>query len=91
MDRNIELKVKNVVNNIKRVRKYRNYTQQYVAAKLSISQNTYSKIELGITGLTLECLFQIAVVLDVKVDWLLTIERPTGKDMDSHATLHLIM
>lgn len=91
MNSKINQKVKIVVNNIRRVRKYRNYPQQHLAAQLSISQNAYSKIELGITELTVERLFQIAVILDVKVCWLLTIERPTGKDLDSHAVLHIGM
>lgn len=58
-------KAKNVANNIRRVREYRNYTQDYVARKIGISQNAYSKLELGFHKLSLERLFQIADVLDV--------------------------
>ena len=56
-----------VANNIRKIREYRNYTQDYLAAKLEISQNAYSKIELGYSKLTLDRLFHIAIILDVDV------------------------
>ncbi|MBS7566023.1 helix-turn-helix transcriptional regulator [Mucilaginibacter sp. Bleaf8] len=61
----LEAKVKAVAINIRKVREYRNYTQEYLAMKLDISQNAYSKIELGYTKITLERVFQIASILDV--------------------------
>ncbi|MFB2118703.1 helix-turn-helix domain-containing protein [Parapedobacter sp. 2B3] len=81
-------KAKNVASNIRRVREYRNYTQDYVAQKIGISQNAYSKLELGFHKLSLERLFQIAEVLDVDCKALLDHETdgivqlrvdPTGK------------
>jgi transcriptional regulator with XRE-family HTH domain len=36
-----------------------------IRKKLDISQNAYSKIELGYTKITLERLYQIAQILDV--------------------------
>ncbi|MVN92249.1 helix-turn-helix domain-containing protein [Mucilaginibacter aquatilis] len=60
-------KIKNVATNIRKIREYRNYTQEYLAVKLDISQNAYSKIELGYTKITLERLFQIALILEVDV------------------------
>jgi transcriptional regulator with XRE-family HTH domain len=81
MTQPIQRRSKIVANNITRVRMYRQYSQQYLAAKLSISQNAYSKIEIGATRLTIERLFQIAVILDVQVGWLLSVERPTGNDL----------
>lgn len=59
------LKIKTVATNIRKIREYRNYTQEYLAMKLDISQNAYSKIELGYTKITLERLYQIANLLDV--------------------------
>jgi len=56
-----------VASNIRKIREYRNYTQDYLAAKLEISQNAYSKIELGYSKLTLDRLFHIAIILDVDV------------------------
>lgn len=63
----LELKPKIVAGNIRKIREHRNYTQDYLAAKLAISQNAYSKIELGYSKLTLDRLFQIAIILEVKV------------------------
>ena len=60
-----------VAANIRKVREYRNYTQDYLAAKLEISQNAYSKIELGYSKITLDRLFHIALILEVAVQELL--------------------
>lgn len=60
----LNLKIKTVAANIRKQREAKNYTQEYLAAKLKISQNAYSKIELGYTKITLERLFQIAEVLE---------------------------
>ena len=67
-------KAKIVASNIRRVREYRNYTQDYVAGKIGISQNAYSKLELGFHKLSLERLFQIAEVLEVDCKALLEYE-----------------
>nr|WP_294942504.1 helix-turn-helix transcriptional regulator [uncultured Mucilaginibacter sp.] len=60
----LNFKVKAVATNIRNKREELNYTQEYLAAKLNISQNAYSKIELGYTKITLERLFQISEVLE---------------------------
>jgi transcriptional regulator with XRE-family HTH domain len=60
-------KIKAIAANIRQKREQRNYTQEYLAYKLSISQNAYSKIELGYTKITVERLFQIADVLEFDV------------------------
>lgn len=44
-----------------------NYTQDYIAFKLGISQNSYSKIELGYVQLTLDRFICICKVLDVDI------------------------
>lgn len=54
-----------VAINIRRIRESKDYTQDYLAVKLNISQNAYSKIELGYTKITVERLFQIAQILEV--------------------------
>ena len=64
--------LKNVADNIKKARLYRNYSQDYLALKLSISQNAYSKIELGYTRVTMERLFVIAEVLEIDIARLLS-------------------
>ncbi len=62
-----EAKTKAVVANIRKIREYRNYTQDYLAAKLDISQNAYSKIELGYSSVTLNRLVEIAAILEVNL------------------------
>jgi transcriptional regulator with XRE-family HTH domain len=60
----LNLRIKQVAANVRKIREHRNYTQEYLAAKLHISQNAYSKIELGYTKITVERLFQIAEILE---------------------------
>ncbi|MGA9649795.1 helix-turn-helix domain-containing protein [Pedobacter sp.] len=71
----LALKTKNVARNIRKIREYRDYTQDYLAAKLKISQNAYSKIELGYSKLTIERLFQVAEILDIEATQLLTLDH----------------
>jgi transcriptional regulator with XRE-family HTH domain len=71
----LDLKVKRVASNIRKIREYRNYTQEYLAAKLRISQNAYSKIELGHTRITIDRLFRIAGILEVDTIVILDIDE----------------
>jgi transcriptional regulator with XRE-family HTH domain len=68
-------KVKAVAANIRNKREFLNYTQEYLAAKLNISQNAYSKIELGYTKITVERLFQIAEILETDTMELISTEK----------------
>ncbi len=65
MNEVLENKIKTVAINIRKIRESKDYTQDYLAAKLGISQNAYSKIELGYTKITVERLFHIAQILEV--------------------------
>ncbi|MBP8067184.1 MAG: helix-turn-helix transcriptional regulator [Pedobacter sp.] len=67
MKEKLKLEMKAVAGNVRKVREFRNYTQDYLAAKLEISQNAYSKIELGYSKITLDRLFHIALILEVEV------------------------
>ncbi|RZK41136.1 MAG: XRE family transcriptional regulator [Pedobacter sp.] len=60
-----------VAGNIRKLREFRDYTQDYLAAKLQISQNAYSKLELGYTKITLERLYIIAEILEVEPMYLI--------------------
>lgn len=71
----LENKVKIVAKNIREIRESKKYTQEYLAAKLRISQNAYSKIELGYSRLTVNRLIQIAEILDVEIINLLCFDR----------------
>jgi transcriptional regulator with XRE-family HTH domain len=77
MNEGLNFKIKAIAANIRNKREYRNYTQEYLAAKLDISQNAYSKIELGYTKITVERLFQIADVLGFEVSELIDV-KPSG-------------
>ncbi len=51
--------------NIRRQREHLNYSQEYVADRLNISQSGYSKIEQGASSINVERLYQIAEVLEI--------------------------
>jgi transcriptional regulator with XRE-family HTH domain len=57
----------NVVTRIRNIRLDKNLKQEYVALKLGCSQNSYSKLEIGKTELTVTKLFHIAAILSVNV------------------------
>ena len=63
-----------VIRKIKLLRESNNYTQQYVADELELSQNAYSLIEKGLTKLTIERLEQIAVFYKIEVSDFFTSE-----------------
>jgi len=67
--------LKAVLTNILRERNRLGYTQDYMGMKMGISQNAYSKIELGITNITVNHLFHIADIFGCPVTELLK----TGK------------
>jgi len=55
--------------------KVRDYTQEYMAQKLNISQNTYSKIENGQIKITLDRLEEISQILEIPVEDLLRVNE----------------
>ena len=71
----LSYKIRAVATNIRNKREELNYTQEYLAAKLNISQNAYSKIELGYTKITVERLFQIADILETDLTNLISTEK----------------
>lgn len=52
---------------LRKYRELRNYSQDYVARKMGISQNAYSKIENNITQLTVNHVKQISQILEVSI------------------------
>jgi transcriptional regulator with XRE-family HTH domain len=52
---------------IKKYREMRNYSQKYVASKMGLSQNAYSKIENNITGLTVHHVKELSRILEVPI------------------------
>ena len=65
MNNTLSVKIKEIAANIRHKREYRNYTQEYLALKLNISQNAYSKMEMAKTKLSLQRLYEIADILDI--------------------------
>ena len=53
---------------IKHLRELRNYTQEYMAEKLDVSQSTYARFEKDDSDLTISKLQKIAEILDIKIE-----------------------
>lgn len=58
------------------LREYRNYSQEYIAEKLGITQNAYSRIENNQTRLTAERLEKLAIILEISPLELLSEREP---------------
>jgi transcriptional regulator with XRE-family HTH domain len=56
-----------IAQNIKNIRELKNFTQDYMATQLDITQGAYSKIERGETDMPLSRLEQIAKILGIKL------------------------
>lgn len=52
-------------------RMIKGYSQEYMAFRLDISQNAYSKLERGETKLTVRRFYEIAEILEISIDNLL--------------------
>ncbi len=52
---------------IKKVRELRNFTQDYVATQLGISQEAYSKIEANKTSVSIQRIEKVAEVLGINI------------------------
>lgn len=61
---------------IKKLRELKNYTQEYMATQLNISQNSYSRIESENVKVTAERLKAIAQLLEVPSEYLISDDRP---------------
>lgn len=60
---------------IKQFREMRNFTQEYMADILKVSQRAYSSIENGQTQLTVERLFEISQTLQVNVGEIIGVDN----------------
>jgi transcriptional regulator with XRE-family HTH domain len=69
-------------------REFRNYSQEYIAEKLGITQNAYSRIETNQTRMTADRLRQIADILSIPLACLLSDMEPelnlTNGSNDKH-------
>lgn len=73
-----------VISIIKEIRKEQGYSHEYMAHMLDISQVAYSKIEKNETKLTVERLFKIAEILDVKIDDILDTQQNNQFNQITH-------
>lgn len=64
-----------VAANLRHARLHRNLSQEYVAVKLNIRQNAYSKIENGTVSLDLEKLLILEEVFGVKARDLIDLNK----------------
>jgi transcriptional regulator with XRE-family HTH domain len=53
---------------IKKIRELKNYTQEYMAEQLNVSQPTYSRFEKDDSDITISQLEKISEILDMKVE-----------------------
>jgi DNA-binding XRE family transcriptional regulator len=65
IDHNKDLRTRSVLENIHNLRRLREYSQDFMAYKLGISQNAYSKLESGKSPLTIDRFFRIAELLNI--------------------------
>lgn len=58
---------------IRHLRRNKEYSQEYMAVLLNISQNAYSRLENGKTPITIDRLYQICIILQtnpvVLLEW----------------------
>ena len=64
-----------IKNKIKSIRELKNYTQEYMADQLGVTQAGYSKIEKGKTILSYVKLVEIARILEVSVEDIISFDR----------------
>lgn len=63
----MQLEINTISGKMRLRREDLNYTQAYVAGKLGISQNAYSKIESGQTNFSVKRLYEIAHILETSI------------------------
>jgi transcriptional regulator with XRE-family HTH domain len=67
----------NIASNIKRIRLQKGYSQEYMAAKLSIAQSTYTRMENQQIKLKTEWLQPIADILEADISAFLDSSKQT--------------
>lgn len=68
---------KKIALDLRSARLMRNYSQEYMALQLKISQNAYSKMEVGKTLITVEAIYKISDILEVDIYTLLNVKQLT--------------
>ncbi|SFB85796.1 Helix-turn-helix [Flexibacter flexilis DSM 6793] len=73
---------------IKKLREARNYTQQFVAEQLQMSQTSYSNMERGKTEISLRRLEQISSLFQISLYELLACTQPPKHLSDHERTFY---
>ena len=76
------MELEKIIEKITQYRNRKGYTYENMAHDLHITPAAYRKIETGETKLTVERLFKIAEILDIKVSDLLNEEKSTIYNQD---------
>jgi transcriptional regulator with XRE-family HTH domain len=63
---NDKVNYKRILLNLRAIRINQGYSQKDVAEKMGLSQNAYSKIELGYTKITLDALVEIGDLFELE-------------------------
>jgi transcriptional regulator with XRE-family HTH domain len=56
-----------ISSNIRKARESRSFSQEFMAAKLGVSQNVYSRMEQGLAKIEIERLLQISEILETSI------------------------
>ncbi len=76
--------MKNIGQKVRRIREEKQLTQDFIAHKLEISQNTYSKIESGSIKLTIDRISELSKILDVPIEDMLSDDTKTFHLNNNH-------
>ncbi len=69
-----------IATKIRILRRNREFSQEYMAVMLQISQNAYSRLETGKTPMTIDRFYEVCQILQIKPSELLDmIELPKPK------------
>jgi transcriptional regulator with XRE-family HTH domain len=78
--------MKDIGFKIRRYREARNYTQEFMASQLNISQGSYAKIENNQTKITFERLKDISDLLEIDLSTFLASENHNTFNMSNNQT-----
>lgn len=78
---------KNLCQKLRKIRKEKEYSQEFVAETLGLSQKTYSNIENNKSPISIDLLQEVSKLYDVEITELLNIES-ISKEHESEINLN---
>jgi len=73
-----------ILSNVKQIREQKNYTQDYMAVEMGISQPKYSRIENGEAPCTMKDLQQMADILETDISAFLDMPKITIQNQSNN-------